>query len=113
MTVETMRLMIQGNVNTTLMMDAHLYGLCNHAIRNDAHNTIISERVLTTIFTSPPHANDLQNANPLVGVGCPCLATSWGGGSCTHTNSESSPFWRVDLEQQVAVNTVKVVNRGG
>ena len=40
-------------------------------------------------------------------------ATSWGGESCTQTNSESNPFWRVDLEQQVTVNTVKVVNRGG
>ena len=39
--------------------------------------------------------------------------TATNGGSCTHTNKQSNPFWRVDLEQKVTISTVKVVNRGG
>ena len=38
--------------------------------------------------------------------------TSWGSSSCTHTNSESNPWWRVDLEQELAVETVTLTNRG-
>lgn len=32
-------------------------------------------------------------------------------GSCTHTNEETTPWWRVDLEQRIAVTHVKIVNR--
>ena len=40
-------------------------------------------------------------------------ATVYGGNSCTHTNSETDPYWRVDLQQVEAVGAVKLVNRGG
>lgn len=35
----------------------------------------------------------------------------WTSGSCTHTNVETTPWWRVDLEQRIAVTHVKIVNR--
>jgi len=38
--------------------------------------------------------------------------TSWGGSSCTHTNSESNPWWRVDLGEEMEVDAVSVTNRG-
>jgi hypothetical protein len=31
--------------------------------------------------------------------------------SCTHTYEETTPWWRVDLEQRIAVTQVKIVNR--
>lgn len=34
------------------------------------------------------------------------------GASCTRTNNEANPWWRVDLEQERNVFEVKVVNRG-
>jgi len=36
----------------------------------------------------------------------------WGGTSCTHTNTETQPWWRVDLGQSTSVSSVKVWNRG-
>ena len=38
-------------------------------------------------------------------------ATSWGGGSCTHTTTEANPWWRVDLEAVKSVHEVKLFNR--
>jgi hypothetical protein len=35
----------------------------------------------------------------------------WGGNSCTHTNTQQDPWWRVDLQHQRTVQTVKVWNR--
>ena len=35
----------------------------------------------------------------------------FGGDSCTHTDKETTPWWRVDLEQRIAVTHVKIVNR--
>ena len=32
-------------------------------------------------------------------------------GSCTHTDEETTPWWRVDLQQRVTVTHVKIVNR--
>ena len=32
-------------------------------------------------------------------------------GSCTHTDEETTPWWRVDLEQRIAVTHVKIANR--
>lgn len=37
--------------------------------------------------------------------------TTWGGGSCTHTTSSNGPWWRVDLEQELHVQTVTLTNR--
>ena len=34
------------------------------------------------------------------------------GLSCTRTNEEQNPWWRVDLEQETEVFEVNVVNRG-
>ena len=39
-------------------------------------------------------------------------STSWGSKSCTHTKKESNPWWRVDIQQELAVETVTVTNRG-
>ena len=39
-------------------------------------------------------------------------ATTYGQGSCTHTNNDDPPWWRVDLQADVAVKTVTVWNRG-
>lgn len=33
-------------------------------------------------------------------------------GSCTHTNDEKQPWWRVDLGNVELVNKVYIVNRG-
>ena len=33
------------------------------------------------------------------------------GDSCTHTDEETTPWWRVDLQQRVTVTHVKIVNR--
>ena len=33
-------------------------------------------------------------------------------GKCTHTNEESDPWWRVDLERVEPVAEVNIVNRG-
>ena len=38
--------------------------------------------------------------------------TSWGSGSCTHTSTETDPWWRTDLEQELAIANVKITNRG-
>lgn len=38
--------------------------------------------------------------------------SDWSAASCTHTQTESSPWWRVDLEQTIAVGEVTVYNRG-
>lgn len=39
-------------------------------------------------------------------------ATNWGSSTCTHTNNERKPWWRVDLEESVQIQTVTVYNRG-
>jgi hypothetical protein len=38
--------------------------------------------------------------------------SAWGGGSCTHTNSEQGAWWAVDLQDTYNVATVEVYNRG-
>lgn len=35
----------------------------------------------------------------------------WSGASCTHTKSESNPWWSVDLQAATNVEQVKVWNR--
>ena len=35
----------------------------------------------------------------------------WGQSSCTHTNTENNPWWRVDLGSSLVVGEVFVVNR--
>jgi hypothetical protein len=35
----------------------------------------------------------------------------YSSGSCTHTDKETTPWWRVDLQQRVTVTHVKIVNR--
>jgi len=37
---------------------------------------------------------------------------NFNGGSCTHTNDEEQPWWRVDLGNVELVNNVYIVNRG-
>ena len=37
--------------------------------------------------------------------------TYYGGGSCTHTNRERSPWWRVDVGAGTNVSAVKIWNR--
>ncbi len=36
----------------------------------------------------------------------------WGGRSCTHTNKDRKPWWRVDLKMEEQVKKVKLTNRG-
>ena len=36
---------------------------------------------------------------------------NWGGGSCTHTNRQSRPWWRVDLGTTHRVYRVSLTNR--
>ncbi|XP_065051247.1 uncharacterized protein LOC135680930 isoform X2 [Rhopilema esculentum] len=38
--------------------------------------------------------------------------SQWGGGSCTHTNRDSNPWWRVDLGSPKQVKKVQLTNRG-
>ena len=40
------------------------------------------------------------------------IDTSWGGGSVTHTNEESGPWWMVDFGRQVKISGLRVYNRG-
>ena len=35
----------------------------------------------------------------------------WGGGSCTHTQTQDNPWWRLDLEKTRSVISVKIWNR--
>jgi predicted RNA-binding Zn-ribbon protein involved in translation (DUF1610 family) len=35
----------------------------------------------------------------------------FGDHSCTHTDEETTPWWRVDLQQRIAVTHVKIANR--
>ncbi|XP_077349853.1 uncharacterized protein LOC143997906 [Lithobates pipiens] len=37
--------------------------------------------------------------------------TNWFHGSCTHTNADLSPWWKVDLKQKYKVNVVVVTGR--
>ncbi|XP_049897828.1 fucolectin-like [Epinephelus moara] len=39
-------------------------------------------------------------------------ASIWNEGSCTHTNRESRPWWRLDLLRTYKINTVTITNRG-
>jgi len=36
---------------------------------------------------------------------------SWGGNSVTHTRTENKPWWQVDLQDNFAIDVVKVYNR--
>ena len=38
--------------------------------------------------------------------------TDYRGNSCSHTKSEQSPWWRVDLGRIYPVRRVKITNRG-
>jgi len=38
--------------------------------------------------------------------------TNWRDGSCTHTRTETNPWWRVDLETEQEITSVKLWNRG-
>ena len=35
----------------------------------------------------------------------------WEHSSCTHTNKQDYPWWRVDLERYITVHAVRIVNR--
>ena len=37
--------------------------------------------------------------------------SQWGGGSCTHTNKDNRPWWRVDLGGVQQVKKVQLTNR--
>ena len=36
---------------------------------------------------------------------------NWGGGSCTHTNRQNRPWWRVDMRSTYKVFRVALTNR--
>ncbi|XP_060906970.1 uncharacterized protein LOC132984246 [Labrus mixtus] len=38
-------------------------------------------------------------------------ASKWGDGSCTHTNDDLSPWWRLDLQTQYKITSVTITNR--
>ncbi|XP_074539367.1 uncharacterized protein LOC141800603 [Halichoeres trimaculatus] len=38
-------------------------------------------------------------------------ASDWHQGSCTHTNNDRRPWWRLDLEKRYKINTVTITNR--
>uniref|UniRef100_A0A8C9ZKR4 F5/8 type C domain-containing protein n=1 Tax=Sander lucioperca TaxID=283035 RepID=A0A8C9ZKR4_SANLU len=39
-------------------------------------------------------------------------ASDWAEGSCTHTNNDLKPWWRLDLLKTYQINTVTITNRG-
>ncbi|XP_039662591.1 uncharacterized protein LOC120562764 isoform X2 [Perca fluviatilis] len=39
-------------------------------------------------------------------------ASDWAQGSCTHTNNDLKPWWRLDLMKTYRINTVTITNRG-
>ena len=39
------------------------------------------------------------------------LANDWSQKSCAHTNKETNPWWRVDLQKTYKVHSVKITNR--
>eukprot|EP00795_Rhopilema_esculentum_P011495 gene11495-21712_t len=39
-------------------------------------------------------------------------ASNYGDGSCSHTDSQYQPWWRVDLDATYSIGTVKITNRG-
>ncbi|XP_039681168.1 uncharacterized protein LOC120574786 isoform X1 [Perca fluviatilis] len=39
-------------------------------------------------------------------------ASNWAQGSCTHTNNDLKPWWRLDLLKTYQINTVTITNRG-
>ena len=39
-------------------------------------------------------------------------ATGYGHGSCTHTQRQQGPWWRVDLGKSMPIGHVRVTNRG-
>ncbi|CAK6982627.1 uncharacterized protein LOC111644533, partial [Scomber scombrus] len=39
-------------------------------------------------------------------------ASSWSKASCTHTNNDFTPWWRLDLQKTHKVFSVKITNRG-
>eukprot|EP00118_Oscarella_pearsei_P028991 m.3415 g.3415 ORF g.3415 m.3415 type:complete len:2425 (+) comp9369_c0_seq1:116-7390(+) len=39
-------------------------------------------------------------------------APNWNSASCTHSNAEKNPWWRVDLLEERRVTSVRVTNRG-
>ncbi|XP_067456300.1 uncharacterized protein [Thunnus thynnus] len=38
-------------------------------------------------------------------------ASNWGQGSCTHTQNDRNPWWRLDLLKSYKINTVTITNR--
>merc|ERR1719446_145521 len=38
--------------------------------------------------------------------------SSWGSSSCTHTNSETEPWWQIDFGSTVKVLAIEITNRG-
>ncbi|XP_077577061.1 fucolectin-like [Stigmatopora nigra] len=38
-------------------------------------------------------------------------ASNWAQKSCTHTNRDMSPWWRLDLQKTYKINTVTITNR--
>uniref|UniRef100_A0A8C9XIL2 Fucolectin tachylectin-4 pentraxin-1 domain-containing protein n=1 Tax=Sander lucioperca TaxID=283035 RepID=A0A8C9XIL2_SANLU len=39
-------------------------------------------------------------------------ASDWAEGSCTHTNNDLKPWWRLDLLNTYQINSVTITNRG-
>uniref|UniRef100_A0A673GW51 Fucolectin tachylectin-4 pentraxin-1 domain-containing protein n=1 Tax=Sinocyclocheilus rhinocerous TaxID=307959 RepID=A0A673GW51_9TELE len=74
-----------------------------------AHSDSDSDSELNNIFTKFEHilqsSNYLQSGPELALDG---LLTSW-----THTNTETNPWWRVDLLKVYRVNRVTITNRPG
>ena len=58
-----------------------------------------------------------RRSDPVPDAGIPSRAVdgdadqNYASGSCTHTNRDTAPWWAVDLQDTVAVNTVLVWNR--
>ena len=38
--------------------------------------------------------------------------SQWGGKSCTHTDNQRQPWWRVDLQMMYPIAKVRLTNRG-
>ncbi|KAI2645171.1 Fucolectin-1 [Labeo rohita] len=84
-----------------ILLLALLPGLCvNTSIGNLALGAKTAQSSTFTFLGSAEHAVD-GNSN-----------SNFALGSCTHTNTEHNPWWRVDLGSDYTISCVTITNRG-
>ena len=80
------------------------------------HGTVVTDLARTcgankdgacpTSQSSTTHGGDAARGDNNAG-----LNGLWNSGACTHTAAENNPWWRVDMERQVEVTSLKIVGR--